>query len=308
MSYQIKQLRHTLPVRNQVDRRSEYIAYLIQNRSAVQYFQNKKIGILLIEDKDAPLQRFAHPVFIDGSSKDIVGDTSYVIADIRGLRREEAEVMKRYAHHIAVWETPEIKDDFSSLTLLPFISYVNWVTSVFSNRYNLTAAEAQGVGVVFSLFYLAQSKPCSELLSPQNVNTTLSRISQATGLPERPILDILELVDEDHFSNEAAPNLYALTLVLKALSPRLEKLMSPETIIAPLSPTFMGSRGPALASVAVEYPPAFLTLLVTVLEDRTYQRCTIKKVVGERVLTGRYKRLGDEFLRSYVWYNNQYFS
>lgn len=309
MNYHSQRLNRTLVVKNSVDRSRDLLAYLASNRNQVKYYQDKKIGVLLINDRDCTLPRFAHPVFVPSDSKLIVDNTNYVFADIRGLRDGEAQLMERYAHHVAVWESPEIRDNFSNLTLLPMISYVNWVTSVFSNRFNLDAEEAQKLSVMFALFYQTASKSHAELLSKEEITTTVNRIVRATGLTETNIINALEMLEEgDMGTDQHAPTIYQLAQWLRKISPRLQKLITPENIIAPLAPTFMGSRGTTIAGVAVEYPPAFLTMLITVLEDRTYQRCTLKKVVGERVLTGRYKQLGDEFLRSYVWYKNQYFS
>lgn len=275
-------------------------SYIIDHRSEATYLQNRKLAILTVSDNSSTLPRFALPFFIDHRDKIIVGDTDFVIVDVRGLKASDVEMMKNLALHTLVWESSYTNEEFTGFTQLPLIAYTRWQTVMMSNRFNLSADEQNEVGIYFALFYMLQTRTTKELFNSSNYSGTVQQLQNATGISVAKITSVLESIDEKDFPEDKAPELSQLIDKLATTSPRLKSILTDWTILLGITGnSFMGPRGSSLCNLATEYPPAMITLLITLLIDNSFHRSTVANLLKDQVLSGKYRQLGKDFTRTY---------
>jgi len=152
---------------------------------------------------------------------------------------------------------------FSQLGILPIRVYARWVSEGLVRRLGLDPADQLRISVLASYFYLS-SFSAVELTDGQKIGVA-SLIARALGLP---IDHVLPIVQSAGF-NPTMKDLLTTIQQAEGASPRLEAATVP-LLYTLLNSSWFGARKSLIVSTALEYPPTFLTMLLTAYTDRSY--------------------------------------
>lgn len=270
--------------------------YLMQNKDQLSSVFKGSTKILLISDKGAPIPKFRCPMWIDKEEeRNPHKDTNYIIADIRDLRPGDMDLVSTLCMLAAGWEDESVDELYNSYTILPHKTFTQWIARQLSVRFNLDLHEQNRIAIYAALYYMLCGRELSDLTNSRNEGATVQRISQASNCSVAMVTELLQETDLDIFENQGIPLLIDLC---KRVSPRLEKIMSRETLFAVTTRVWLGDLGPTLCTLALEYPPALIALVRAAIKDNSYNNTTLHKLLKEYLLLGSGRDLGQSFLGS----------
>ena len=178
-----------------------------------------------------------------------------------------------------------MQGDLASVGDLAVMVYQRHVPQAIVTRFGLSGLDQQHLAVLATYFYFGQFD--TQLLIPENeINRYAMRISRVTSINTAEVLQILDrlVTDTDHHPHQypRLRNLDDLVAAIKKTSPnpRLESL----NVGLLLSATVGGWWGPAaseIMAVGLEYPPTWLALVYTALQDRSFNGARFTKLVQQ---------------------------
>lgn len=152
---------------------------------------------------------------------------------------------------------------FSQLGELPIRVYARWVSEGISRKLGLDPMDHLRLQVLSAYYYV--SSFLSDGASPQRLVGMASLIGRALRIP---MDKILPFITEAGTLTDAASLIHAFKTGHEA-SPRLEAL-NVGLLYTLLNPSWYGARKSIIVAVAVEYPPTFLTMLLSAYTERGY--------------------------------------
>jgi hypothetical protein len=175
--------------------------------------------------------------------------------------------------------------DMSPLGLMV---YAHWMGEVIGKRFALDARQQLQVSVFAAVFYLNNFWDKTEA-DGQDITYLGSAITRICGYRHSDVVDIVEahpiIRDIDEFC-EAVKTF--------TQSVRLEDF-NPATLTGVVSGSWFSSNGGReLISVAIEYPPVWLTLLFQAICNRSFKKAGLTEIV----MRNSYKKYHENFVRS----------
>lgn len=203
-------------------------------------------------------------------------DGPKMVIDARAMKRARADgqlvvaagsdyrFLLREAMLAWLWSTGEA-GAFAHTGTLPVRVYARWVADGVARRLALTPGDQLHVSILAAYYFLCSFRPEEEQADPTFVLGQASIISRAINLPVQDIMKTLDGINP-------VTSLLSLTQAMKAspsLSLRMESI-SPGVIYTLVGGSWFGAQARFIVASALEYPPAFLTMLYTAFTDRSY--------------------------------------
>lgn len=272
------------------ERRGEYLGAYIKGE-----LNEEKVGpeaILATATGKRVLSRHAIPAVYDLDDRANTTGKVLVFADLVGLRSaEEADVRRTMGILTAAWESRASTLPNSRRFLVR--CYANWVARTLRGRFRFPQADATEVQVLCALYY-----HCRFVDNAQDVldnPAMLGKLMEDVGVPVdityfTSVLAKHDLREMEEFHTDIFIN------CLRNVSAELRDKMSWQTVTATLANTWFGEDGSHYAILAIEYPPAFATLMYYALVSRSYSGHPLTKLVTEYVI-GRKQEMGTLYTR-----------
>lgn len=185
-----------------------------------------------------------------------------------------------------VWaESPGL---LSGLSDVPFAVYAAWIAGTLSRRLNLPLTTEQDVVAITAWFHLCQyaeypTQTIDDIHSTELLRTA-TRISRMTYVKVERVLELIELVGYVRTLNEYIEG-------VRKLEDRRVMALNTTLFFNLLAGSWFG--GPAareITAISVEYPPYFIAMFHTAINEKMYRKTPINE------LALRYNR-GDAFNR-----------
>jgi hypothetical protein len=152
---------------------------------------------------------------------------------------------------------------FSQLGILPIRVYARWISEGLVRRLGLDPADQLRISVLAAYFYLSSMSQV-ELSDGQKIGVS-NLIGRALGLPVDHVLPVVQAAG--YLSN--LKEFLTACQTAEGASPRLEAA-NVGLLYTLLNSSWFGARKSLIVSTALEYPPTFLTMLLTAYTDRSY--------------------------------------
>lgn len=216
-----------------------------------------------------------------------------VVVDGRSLLKTDGTPAKQdvfqHAMRIAklthMWYTGDqgTRRDLLNIGELPMKVFINWVVGAISLRLGLDFGQTSLLRAVTAVYFIQLHTPLSHDPVMADVDRLLTRAAQRLpGVDAKVLKDLLG--DIPPLNNITDYVNWAIKVID---SPRMEQLT-----VAALN-SFLGyTFGPAYreaAAVALEYPPTFLGLVYSAVEERSYSKTGLGKVVERTISRGNDK-------------------
>lgn len=219
---------------------------------------------------DVPL--FTHPIDIGDSEPRVVVNTALQTK----LDREGNIVITNvgdykmtvlYGLLTDVWLRDH--NDLRSLGQFPQKVFVEWITGTLTTRFKLDVPSQIRLKIVVTYYWYSMFTNDIAGLDKQRIMESLIRNSYMSNEQIDPIYDSLGYID----------GLDSLVDNIKTIvgDVRLEPL-STGLFYSLLNRGWFGLNSIEITSVALEYPPTFLAILLTVVEDRSYRKSTLGRL------------------------------
>lgn len=173
---------------------------------------------------------------------------------------------------------------------LPLVIYSHWMGETVGKRFALDARQQLQVSVFAAVFYLNCFWDKTEA-DAESIAYLLSAITRVCGYRHSDVVDIVE-------AHPIIRDLGELCDVIKSFtdSVRLEDL-NPATLTGVLNGSWFGNAGKELVSVALEYPPVWLTLLFQAISNRGFKKAGLTQIVERN----SYRKYHEGFIRSMAY-------
>lgn len=206
-----------------------------------------------------------------------------VVVDGRSILRVDKTPLKLdvynhfvlYARLTELWYTKgrSMQVDLLNLGQFPAKIFASWLSGAVQ-RLDLDLGQITQFRILASVYYIQLYTPLSEHPTHDEVERILARVSKLL-----PAIDIYTL---ENFFDGKIPRLnnifdFVKWVVEKLDTPRLEKL-TPDFFYTALGFNF-GPEFREQVAVALEYPPAFLSMVNTACTERTYQKSGLGRII-----------------------------
>lgn len=234
---------------------------------------------------------FNHPVLLDNnqividlrpfSNRVMINDKNEAVITDGGF----VALLLKQAVLQSVWlEDPSL---LTETTDLPIQVYSAWVSGSISRRLNLPITIENDIAVLAAWFHMCQyMEPIKKEVDLQATSTVgiTVRLSRITYAPAEKVLNLLELVG--HINTVAE-----FVEAVQKLEDRRLSAFNIRLFYTLLSSSWYGGPAPSeVVAISTEYPPYFLSMLHTAINENMYR----KTPINEMAL--RYRR-GDSFNR-----------
>lgn len=172
-----------------------------------------------------------------------------------------------------------------SLTKYPKDIFVDWITSGIVNRFKLDLDGQIRLKIVVSFYWYSLFTKEISLLDKSNIIRVITQDTYINSEFFIPIMDDLRYISD---IEDLVTNIKEIVGDV-----RLEPLNS-GLLFSLLNRGWWGLNSIEITSVALEYPPAFLAMLTTVLSDRGYK----KTVIGRLAERHDKKGISKQFMKS----------
>jgi hypothetical protein len=169
---------------------------------------------------------------------------------------------KREAILTYLWATQGTVS-FSQLGVLPIRVYARWVSGALVHRLALDPLEEMRINILAAFFYLCNFS--TEPLSEGQQLGVSSLIARALLYPVDKVVPVISAAG--HI--EDLKDLIQKIKTSEGASPRLESA-SVALLYTLLNGSWFGARKSNIVGSALEYPPTFLTMLLSAYTDRSY--------------------------------------
>lgn len=265
-----------------------YVQALIQKELEV--INVGQQGLLALNRGNADVPRAYLPQVIAQDHPMNTLNKTVVMVDTAKINAKETDFRHTLGVLTTAWESGDTVFDQTRRFLTK--TYIAWVGQSLTRRFGLPYDDAFALKVYLAIyFYCSHSTPMKVLSNP----ASFAAISEITGFGAGYVNDIIE----DHQLRE-----YDNTLTLKetidmakSISPEVKSKLDLNSVIATVSRSWVGETGTFYCNLAVEYPPAFATLLYYALVDRGFRKTGLSTSV-EQYSSGRNKDLGVNYTKA----------
>lgn len=234
--------------------------------------------ILHVTPYSRAIPPFHHPIEIEDTKgkKLIVIDQRPNMAltrdgDPKITQSSDFEFMSLRAALDSLWRNG-YREDLQLLGEVPFRSYSRLLSENIVRRLGLPAEAQQQIAALTGYFYQCLFLDVKELSEDDKLRMAV-RIRNYLGIPVEVtsplIMPLPVLTDLDSFCEavkEVIPN------------PRVQKL-NPAFMISISSGVWFGPSAREVVAASLEYPPAFLAIVYTALNDNTMHKAQMSKLV-----------------------------
>jgi hypothetical protein len=254
-------------------------------------------GVKLVPPGVTDMLPFLQPITRVEAAKYNVGLETAAVIDGRSLLRQDGRPAKEdaYKHAVriadltAAWlnEGPSIRKDMLNLGEFPAKVFISWFGMALAQRLSLDFGQTSFFRALVAVYYIQLFDPLPENPSQDDIDRLVVRAARyIPGVDSMTLGGILGEIPRLNNLKDF------IDWARKALdSPRAEPLNIPLAYRA-LDYTF----GPAYresVAVALEFPPVFLALVYKTVEEHSYTKTGLGKVI-ERVVS---KQNDKEFLK-----------
>ncbi|BAW19289.1 hypothetical protein [Ralstonia phage RP31] len=173
---------------------------------------------------------------------------------------------------------------------LPLMLYAHWMGETVAKRFALDARQQLQVSVFAAIFYLNCFWDKTEA-SSEDTAYLLSAITRTCSYRHSDVVDIVE-------THPIIRDVQELCDVIKAFtqSVRLEDF-NPATLYGVVGGSWYGNAGRELVTVALEYPPVWLTLLFQAISNRGFKKAGLTQIIERNT----YRKYHEGFVRSMAY-------
>lgn len=233
--------------------------------------------ILLVTEAQTDIPLFIHPIY--DREKQIV------YLDARGYtsieRNGELKIRSEYDYQLAImraklelaWQLADRTDVYTAFELPNQIA-TRWISETISHRFGLTPIQQVKVITVTAMFVIGQYFNTIE--DSLSVNRYLQMIARNFMLDATLVVQVAEEL-EQNFPRDIDEYIGALQRL--DISPRLKEFNRLVFFNMLSGSWFMNANHLQIVSLAVEYPPAFASLVYMATQYSVYKRSGI----GQRV-------------------------
>ena len=233
--------------------------------------------ILLVTEAQTDIPLFIHPIY--DREKQIV------YLDARGYtsieRNGELKIRSEYDYQLAImraklelaWQLADRTDVYTAFELPNQIA-TRWISETISHRFGLTPIQQVKVITVTAMFVIGQYFNTIE--DNLSVNRYLQMIARNFMLDASLVVQVAEVL-EQNFPRDIDEYIEALQRL--DISPRLKEFNRLVFFNMLSGSWFMNANHLQIVSLAVEYPPAFASLVYMATQYSVYKRSGI----GQRV-------------------------
>jgi len=226
-----------------------------------------------------PVPAFIHPMVLPRKDEN---ESLCVFADIRSTgsydkNQHQFTLRNKYEYMMSVlyaglqefWtlDNPTI---LLGLSHLPMAAFSRWLSENIVRRFGLTPQDQMTISVLAAYFYICNFT--TEKFNDSELRRYVGMIARATFVNGETILGIIE-------KHERLENIddFCLAAREETGNVRLDEL-NKGLLISIVGSTWFGNSKELLA-VALEFPPAWLTILYAAYTDKTYKNSAIAKMV-----------------------------
>lgn len=227
-------------------------------------------------------------VYIDGRSfmrREGRSDTGFVVNN-----QLQADFFYRIGELTALWvKDHSIREDFIRVGDLAAQTYTAWVSFAIGNKLGLDLDVGRELQIITAAFYLHQFMAADEITSQRGKEKAVKMISRWTRHPV-PIIE--GIVADLPYMNMLEDYVAAIQSHFSA-NTRIAQV-NVGFIVSALNTSWFGYGAQEICSVALEYPPVFLSLVEAATNTKVWRKTHLGRLV-ERLAQGR---TGQEFSRS----------
>ncbi len=209
-----------------------------------------------------------------------------VVLDARGLKRERRDgppvIISAADYRFAVREallTYLWMNDgpmaFSQLGILPIRVYARWVSEGLTRSLGLDPLDQMRLSILAGYYYMCQFQSNeTTALSPTQLVGMANILSRALAIK---IEDVMHALTGLPILTDLAS--FMATVKGDGASLRFEQANN-GLLYTKLGGTWYGARARTIVGVALEYPPTFVTMLLSAYADRTYHSSYFAKLAA----------------------------
>lgn len=234
------------------------------------------VGGAGVSEANIPL--FAHPVVIDHASH------SYIVSDVRPVvkvdpdsdfgfsvkNKIDFEFIKYRLIMNLIWLNDgclSIKNDLN----LAGVIFGAWMSDSISRRFALDPRDQLLLFIISHYYYQSMFYDTRDINEDMKQSFAVHTI-KATRAPSELVLSIFDKIGEINDINDYCTNVKAIleNIRLKDLNAGL--------VITLLGNSWFGLNSKEVLAVAIEHPPTWVTLIYTVLKEKTYRNSQLARV------------------------------
>jgi hypothetical protein len=240
----------------------------------------------------AGVPAFNFPFVVKMKDEDVVffDARSFVGTDSQGgMRvRDEIELQARTVQaQLALDWHHGYQARVRDLSPLPLMLFAHWMGETIARRFAIDARQQLQVSVFAAIFYLNCFWDKTEA-SSEDTAYLLSAITRGCGYRHSDVVDVVETHPIIRDVEELCDAIKSFTQ-----SVRLEDF-NPATLFGTVGGSWFGNAGKELITVALEYPPVWLTLLFQAVTNRGFKKAGLTQII-ER---SSYRKYHENFVRS----------
>lgn len=172
-----------------------------------------------------------------------------------------------------LWNT-DAREDMLLMGAIPFRAYSRLLSENISRRLGLTPDVQQQLSALTGYFYQCQFTDAKALSADEKLAMAI-RIKNFVAIPTEVTLP---LIDELPILTNMESFCDAVRLAVP--NPRFEKL-NPAFLISICGGVWFGPAAKEIVAVSLEYPPTFIAMVHTALNDRTMHGALFSKLVDQ---------------------------
>lgn len=197
------------------------------------------------------------------------GDTTYIPTP-----GTEAQFQTHLALAMKVWQ--DGLAEFAGVYFNATRIYALWIASRLTKRLVLDPAKQNELTILFAYFFITRTVR-EKRISEQQYDQFVNKISQLFGYRPPEVYTVL-----DPLERMIPENIQALCQFIATYddNPKLNKFNQVLLQTVLIGSWFGGPNVKELIAIAVEYPPAFLTLVYRGLSERTYKDTDIAQLAN----------------------------
>ena len=250
-------------------------------------------GVMGIKPGDEDTPTFSHPYYYD--------EIRQVVLDARPflrLNRDRSigisnvpEYQFQLARGILTqhWIEHEPVDLLNLGEIVPLV-FSRWLTEAIVRKLGLTPAEQVSVTTVTLFYWYSLFRSADEEFTERDKMRIVTKLTQITQIPatlSMPLIDNIGVMTNIHE--------YVNTLSRVIDNPRITSLNVP-LLFAILGGSWFGFNVKETIAVATEHPPTFIAIVAQALDNRSYR----KSIIGRLVYDNDKRDRGRVFSRNYM--------
>ncbi|MNZ95078.1 hypothetical protein D3C78_1142090 [compost metagenome] len=212
-------------------------------------------------------------VFMDARSfmrREARSDTGFVVNN-----QMQADFFNRIGELTALWvRDPGMREDFLRTGDIAAQVYISWVSSTIANKLGVDLEVAREIQIITALFYVQRFYSAEDCLSDRGKEKSVKLIQRWTRAP-LPL--ITGIVDD-------MPYMALLEDFIKGLQAHFSNntrisQVNAGFLVMTLGRSWFGYGAQEIAAVAIEYPPAYLSLVEAAANAKVWRKTHLGKLV-----------------------------